>query len=48
MCGIFPVLFIGWKVVKKTRWYKPEEVDLVTGVEEVDEYTRNYVPEQSK
>ncbi|KAF2842262.1 amino acid transporter-like protein [Patellaria atrata CBS 101060] len=44
MVFIFPVLFIGWKLVKKTKWVKPEEADLYTGVEEIEEYTRSFVP----
>lgn len=43
MIGVFPVLFVGWKLVKKTRWLKPEEVDLLRDVAEIEEYTRNYV-----
>ena len=23
MCAVFPVLFVGWKVIKKTKWMKP-------------------------
>ncbi|EEB91985.1 hypothetical protein MPER_09568, partial [Moniliophthora perniciosa FA553] len=34
---VFIVLFIGYKLAKKTRMYKPEEVDLVTGLREIDE-----------
>lgn len=44
MIGVFPILFVGWKLVKKTRWLKPEEVDLLRDVPEIEEYTRNYVP----
>lgn len=47
MVGIFPVIFVGWKVLKGTRFLRPEEVDLVTGVAEIDEYSRNYVPDPS-
>lgn len=47
MVGIFPVIFFGWKVMKGTRFLKPEEVDLVTGVAEIDEYSANYVPDSS-
>jgi amino acid transporter len=47
MVGVFLVLFVGWKFVKKTRWLRPEEVDLVTAVEEIEEYTRNFVPDHS-
>jgi amino acid transporter len=45
MIGVFPVIFVTWKLVKKTKWLKPEEVQLRTKeVEEIEEYTRNYVP----
>ena len=32
------VLFVGWKVVKKTRYIKPHEVDLVWERPQVDAY----------
>jgi amino acid transporter len=44
MIGIFPVLFFGWKVVKKSKWRRPEDVDLKGEVEEIEEYQRNFVP----
>ncbi|KAL2375064.1 hypothetical protein RJZ57_000421 [Blastomyces gilchristii] len=44
MIGICPVLFLGWKLIKKTKWLKPHEVDLFKDVAEIDEYTRNFVP----
>lgn len=44
MIGVFPLLFIGWKLLKKTKWLKPHEVDLLKDVEEIDEYQRNYTP----
>ncbi|KAJ9627752.1 general amino acid permease agp2 [Taxawa tesnikishii (nom. ined.)] len=28
MIGVFPVLFVGWKIAKRTKWKKPDEVDL--------------------
>ena len=43
MIGVFPVLYIVWKLVKKTRFLSPHEVDLTMDVAEIDEYTRNYV-----
>ncbi|KAL6718024.1 general amino acid permease agp2 [Lecanora helva] len=48
MIGVFPVLFIGWKLLKKTKWIKPEEADLLKDVEEIDEYTRNYTPNEAR
>ncbi|EGC41999.1 amino acid permease [Histoplasma capsulatum var. duboisii H88] len=44
MIGLCPVLFFGWKLSKKTKWFKPHEVDLFKDVAEIDEYTKNFVP----
>ena len=43
MIFIFPVLFIGWKLTKRSKWLKAEEVDLYKDVDEIEEYQRNYV-----
>ena len=43
MIGVFPLLFFGWKFLKKTKWLKPEEVDLLKDLDEIEEYTRNHV-----
>ncbi|KAI9840639.1 MAG: hypothetical protein M1837_001408 [Sclerophora amabilis] len=43
MIGVFPILYFGWKIWRKTKFLRPDEVDLVQGVEDIDEYTRNYV-----
>ena len=43
MIFIFPVLYGGWKLVKKTKQKKPHEVDLQEDLEEIEEYTRNFV-----
>lgn len=43
MIGVFPILFVFWKVLKRTKWLKPGEVDLLKDVEEIEEYTRNFV-----
>ncbi|RDL41793.1 uncharacterized protein BP5553_01772 [Venustampulla echinocandica] len=44
MVFLFPVIFISWKLLNKTKWLKPEEVVLRTSeVDEIDEYTKNYV-----
>jgi amino acid transporter len=49
MIGVFPVIFVGWKLLKKTKWLKPEEVQLRTAeVDEIEEYTRNYVERTPK
>jgi yeast amino acid transporter len=45
MIGVFPILFFGWKFLKKTSWHKPHEVNLTPKeLAEVDEYEANYVP----
>lgn len=43
MVFIFPVLFIGWKLIKKTKFIKVADIDLVTDLAEIEEYTRNFV-----
>lgn len=35
---IAPLLFIGWKVIKRTRWLRPHEVDLVWERPIIDAY----------
>jgi amino acid transporter len=46
--ALFPAMFFFWKFFKKTHWKKLEEIDLKGEVEEIEEYTRNFVPEPSK
>ena len=46
--ALFPALFFGWKLIKRTHWKKPHEVDLKGEVEEIEEYTRSFRPEGSK
>lgn len=42
MIFLVPILFIIWKVVKKTKWKKPEEVNLYEDLEEIEEYQRDF------
>lgn len=44
MIGVFPVLFVGWKIIKKTKWKNAHEVDLKGEVEEIEDYQRHFVP----
>lgn len=48
MIFIFPVLFVGWKLIKKTKYKKAHEIDLREDLEEIEEYTRNYVEVQDQ
>ncbi|THX52795.1 amino acid permease [Aureobasidium pullulans] len=44
MIGLFPVLFVGWKLIKKTKWTPATQVDLRGEVEEIEEYQASFVP----
>jgi yeast amino acid transporter len=44
MIMVCPVLYLGWKFLKKTRFYRPEEVDLLKNLDEIEEYQRTFVP----
>ncbi|KAJ5683234.1 Amino acid/polyamine transporter I [Penicillium macrosclerotiorum] len=48
MIGVFPVLYFGWKIFHRTKFLKPEEVDLVSGLAEIEEYTREFIPAPPK
>lgn len=43
MIFVFPLLFCGWKLLKKTKWIRAESVDLVKDVAEIEFYTKNYI-----
>ena len=34
---VFIALFVGWKVVKRTQFWKPHEMDFVKGIPTVEE-----------
>ena len=48
MIFVFPVLFIGWKIIKKTKFKKAHEIDLFEDLEEIEQYHRNFVPAPDK
>lgn len=35
-------IFIFWKLIKRTKYIKPEDADLVTGIEEIEEHEYEY------
>ncbi|KAL1957134.1 hypothetical protein VTO42DRAFT_6277 [Malbranchea cinnamomea] len=45
MIGVVPIIYVGWKIAKRTKLLKPTEVDLVRDLDEIEEYERNYVPQ---
>ncbi|KAI1126912.1 amino acid permease/ SLC12A domain-containing protein [Nemania abortiva] len=42
--AVFPILYFGWKIIHKTTLHPPDKVDLQQDLEEIEEYTRNYIP----
>ncbi|KAE8349742.1 general amino acid permease [Aspergillus coremiiformis] len=44
MIGVFPLIFVGWKLWHKTQFRTPEGIDLKTGLDEIAQYERHYVP----
>lgn len=45
MIGVCPILFVGWKLIHKTKFIRPQDVDLLKDVAAVEDYTSKYVPE---
>ncbi|KAI1171903.1 amino acid permease/ SLC12A domain-containing protein [Nemania sp. FL0916] len=43
--ALFPILYFSWKVAHKTTIYPSAQVDLKQDLEEIEEYTRNYIPQ---
>jgi amino acid transporter len=39
---VTPCLFIGWKLIKRTRWIRPHEVDLVWERPSIDNYENTF------
>ncbi|KAK8054458.1 hypothetical protein PG994_009525 [Apiospora phragmitis] len=43
MLFICPVLYIGWKLIHKTKFVNPHEADLLQDLAGIEEYTKNFV-----
>ncbi|KAF8317135.1 general amino acid permease 1 [Clavulina sp. PMI_390] len=41
---LFFMLWGGWKVVKRTKWWKPEEMDFVSGIPTIEETEEELIP----
>ena len=41
---IFVLMYFGWKIVKKTKIWKPEEMDFITGIPSLEETELEEVP----
>ncbi|KAH6634488.1 amino acid permease/ SLC12A domain-containing protein [Chaetomium sp. MPI-SDFR-AT-0129] len=48
MIAVCPILYVGYKIVKKTKILSAKDVDLRKNMDEIDEYERNYVPQPAK
>lgn len=48
MVGVCPLLFVGYKVLKRSKLHKPEEVDLLKNLDEIEEYEATYEPQPAK
>ncbi|KAI0123965.1 amino acid permease [Xylariales sp. AK1849] len=48
MIFICPVLFIGWKLIHRTKVHKAAEADLQQDLAGIEEYTKNFVPKPAK
>jgi len=44
MIFVCPLLFLGYKMVMRTRFRKASTIDLYENLEEIEEYQRNFVP----
>ncbi|KAJ5898961.1 hypothetical protein N7495_003705 [Penicillium taxi] len=43
MIGVFIVIFILAKIIKRSSFVRPADVDLVSDVQEIEDYTANYI-----
>ena len=43
MIGVCPVLFLAYKIIRRTRFRSADEIDLLKDVGEMEEYQRTFV-----
>ncbi|PYI30463.1 aromatic amino acid transport protein aroP [Aspergillus indologenus CBS 114.80] len=48
MIAVFPIIYVGYKLSCRTKFLKPAEIDIMTGVDDIDEYTKSYVEVPSR
>jgi amino acid transporter len=48
MIAICPLLFVGWKILKKTKIQSAAEMDLQKNMDEIAAYERSYIPNPPK
>ena len=42
MVGVCPILYVFWKIVKRTKYHRPSEVDLVWEKPTIDAYEASF------
>ncbi|KAF2739881.1 hypothetical protein EJ04DRAFT_456393 [Polyplosphaeria fusca] len=45
---LFPVVYLGWKLIKRTKIVRLDQMDLYGNMEEIEVYENNYVPMPDK
>lgn len=45
MVAIVPLLYVGWKVLKRSTFYKLDKIDLVKNLDEIEDYEASYMPQ---
>lgn len=48
MIGVFPILFLGWKLLKRTCFHRSADIDLFKNLDGIEEYERSYVKSPPK
>lgn len=48
MIAVDIVIFVVWKLLKRTKFQRASEIDLVTGVKEIEDYTSSFVEQPPK
>ncbi|KAF3935837.1 hypothetical protein ABW19_dt0209770 [Dactylella cylindrospora] len=45
---LFPTIYIAWKLIKRTKWMRSADIDLVEGLDEIEAYEKTYVEQPSR
>ncbi|KAG5916566.1 hypothetical protein E4U42_007600 [Claviceps africana] len=48
MLGVFPTLYLLYKLIRRTKIHNPKDVDLFKDLDIIAEYERNYLPQPAK
>ncbi|KAF4119393.1 hypothetical protein GMORB2_4912 [Geosmithia morbida] len=45
MVMIFPVLYVGWKIIHRTKFVRPMDIDFQLDQQDIKDYEDNYIPQ---